>query len=191
MTTESYIGSNVAASLDLLTPKVAAALGFPLEQKVGLLEDARTGAPPRVTWVERDPGGEHFELAPFALAGMDLQWLEAVDYDVHVWADSAAQLSAIFQAVVAQVDSLFGPPGGSAPIDSDTPARPGYTLGKASTKGPKVDPNVAGSAYAVYPITLKAFAPRRLFGSAPIQSVPVTIDIADANGSEEAIPDLT
>lgn len=188
MTTEAYLGSNLASVLDKLTPVIATAVGFALEQRAGAIEDARVGAPPRVTWVEKDPGGVRHENAPFAMPGMDLQWLECIDYDVHAWARSPAELSAILQALHSQLDIYFGPPTGSAPIDADTPARPGYAMGKASSKGPKVAPEDAGSAYAVVPVTLKTFVPRRVYGSAPINSVPVEIDLATSTGSEQAIP---
>jgi hypothetical protein len=188
MTAEGYIGSNAAAVLDTLTTAVSAQLGVPLEMKLGLLEDTRTGAPPRVTWVDKDPGGQHYEDAPFALPGTDLQWLECRDYDVHAWARSDAELSAIVSAIRAQLDISFGPVGGSAPIDADTPARPGYAWGGKSSKGPRTDPSRAGSAYVVFPVTLKAFVSRRPFGTAvAIQSTPLEVDLADSSGSDPAI----
>ena len=184
---EGYIGTNADAVLDALTSAVSAQLGFPLEMRIGLSESTRVGAPPRVTWVDKDPGGFRYEDAPFAMPGMDLQWIECRDFDVHAWADSDAQLSVIVGAIRAQMDILYGPPTGSAPIDAQTPARPGYGWGgKASTLGPRVEPNWAGSAFVVFPVTLKAVAPRKLFGSAPILSTPVEADLADPLGQNAA-----
>jgi hypothetical protein len=188
MTTEAYIGSGAEHVLDQLTTAISTAVGFPVEQRLGVLEDTRTGAPPRMTWTEKDPGGSRLELAPFALPGQDLQWLEAIDYDVGLWARSAAELSHLRVQLGAQLDIYFGPPQGSAPIDSDTPARPGYAVGKPSSDGPLMAGDLAGSAFMVVPVTLKFFAPRQLFDSAPIVTVPVEVDVADASGSDEAIP---
>jgi hypothetical protein len=181
MTTESYIGSNPAAVLDQLTT----AMG--VENRLGTLEDARVGAPPRVTWVPPRSGGIGTERAPFALPTEDVTELQTQGFVVHLFAASYTDLLAMHASLAAQLDILIGPKMGQLPtIATDGVARPGYAFGKPADVGPVQNAAVAGAWACTVPATLKDFIARRvLTTTTPITSTPVTVVTTDENGQNQ------
>jgi len=186
MTTEGFIGSGPVAILDRLTVYTG------VENLIGAAEDARIGAPPRITWVPPEKGGIATEMATFAIPDGDVQELQLQKFDVHIYASSYTELLALHAAIGNGLDIYFGPPQGQLPtLASDGLARPGYEFGAASSVGPVQRPEVAGAFACVCPATLKAFTQRATYTTtAPIRSVPVTVTTTDADGQNEqpAIP---
>lgn len=181
MTTEGFLGSLPASVLDALTT----AMG--IENKLGVAEDVRLGAPPRVTWVPAPRNGIRIEWAPFALPDRDVTSLRAMDFDVHFLATSYTELVDMVDQMSAQLDILIGPEMGQLPtIANDGKARAGYAFGAAGGVGPVQGAGVAGSWACVCPATLKEFVARRqLTTTAPIEDVPLTITSTDISGQNE------
>lgn len=187
MTAEGYIGSAPAALLDKLTT----AMG--VENKIGALEDARVGTPPRVTWVPPESGGIGTAPAPFALPDRDVTELQTQSFEVHLYAASYTELLALHASLAAQLDVLAGPKMGQLPtIATDGNARPGYDFGRPSKVGPVQNAGVAGAWACVCPATLKEFVARATYTTAyPIHApVPVTVTTTsiDGTGEQQAIP---
>lgn len=186
MTTEGFIGSLPEAALDKLTT----AMGLP--HRLGVLEDTRTGAPPRITWVPPEKGAIGTEPAPFALPDRDVTELQVLRFDVHIFASSFTELAALHAQLAAQMDILLGPKMGQLPtLALDGVARAGYELGKPSGLGPVQRADVAGAWACVCPAALKDFIDRAKYTSAPIIApapVTVTTTAADGTGAQQAIP---
>ncbi len=97
MTAELYTGSTIAAVLDL----VSGAMG--VENKIGESEEARSGAPPRVTWVPALKASRKYSQT--AQQRPDLHMKHAHDvaplFSVHLWADSYAAAEDLEQRLEA------------------------------------------------------------------------------------------
>jgi len=184
MTTEGFIGSGPVAVLDQLTAYTR------VEHRIGALEDARLGTPPRVTWVPSEKGGLSTEPSPFAIPDGDVQELQIQRFDVHIYASSYTELISLQSAIAVGLDIYFGPPQGQLPtLTTDGIARPGYDFGSPSQTVQRADVPDAWSC--ICPAVLKSFIRRATYTTtAPIKSVPVTVTTTDADGSNEqpAIP---
>jgi hypothetical protein len=186
VTTEGFLGSSPVAVLDKLT----ATMG--IEHKLGTAEEARLGAPPRITWVPPEKGGIGTERAPFALPDRDVTELQTQAFDVHIFAASYTDLLAMHAGVAAQLDVLIGPKTGQLPtLALDGVARPGYAFGQPANVGPVQRAEVAGSWACTVPATLKDFVARATYTTAPIHApapVTVTTTALDGTTEQQALP---
>lgn len=182
MTAELYRGSFVEPILEGLTT----ALG--IECRIGALEEARTGSPPRVTFVPPEKSGISTEPSPFSELQRETFDLQAATFDVDIWAESATQLYDLHYKIDAQLENLIGPKGGMVAIpEFSQTARPGYDFGKPASVGPVEDnKGRAGSVACLVPVVLKRFVSRKEYGTAPIVSVPIEVDTADDTAGTNA-----
>lgn len=180
MSAEAFTGSNPAAICDGLTTAISAILGYPVEVRLGVLEEARTGAPPRVTFVPPATGGIGTEPARFSLSDRELVSLQLQRFDANLFASSYTDLLAMHAALGGQLDLLLGPKMGSSQV---TPPRPGYDFGEPHGIGPVQKADVAGAWACSCPVTLKDFLDRKRYGTAPLLEVDVAITTSDIDGN--------
>jgi hypothetical protein len=110
MTAESYIGSNVAAILDALTPLMAKSFGAPIECKLGTSEAARTGAPPLCIWVPPEQGTREYTETVQKRPDLHIKAVHdvAVSFDVHLRGASYTQCEQLEIALLAALYNFVG-----------------------------------------------------------------------------------
>ncbi len=173
---EAYRGTFVEGILEQLT----AAMSIP--HGLGAEEEARLGAPPRITWVPPASGAFAAEPSPHRIPGYVTIERVIARFDVHIWGTSAAEVISLYGTLSAKLDIYYGPKGGRAPTGSN-PARAGYEFGAASRLDAVA--TVSGSVATVVPAALKDFVHRATRPTAPILDVPVQVDLVDADGGTD------
>lgn len=105
MTAELYQGSLPAQVLDQLTT----AMG--MENRLGAADDARLGAPPRVTWVPPTKGTRRYSETAQQRPDLHIKHVHDVAplYHVHLWGESYTACEQLEQQLEAALYDVFSP----------------------------------------------------------------------------------
>lgn len=125
--------SNEEAILDFITGHLAE-IGVKVKCELGVEEDARRSAPPRIVWVPA-PRGRRYTHPAQQRMGMKVGHEKNVLYDVHVWGANYAEASRLEEALIGVLFNWISPngydleDGGGPPEEPETPGEgKGYEL---------------------------------------------------------------
>lgn len=128
----SFDRSNEEAILATVTGNLAAQ-NVKVKCELGADEDARRGAPPRITWVPRK-GGRKYTHPAQQLGDTKVAHEKNVAYDVHVWGASVEMASRLEESLVAALFNELSPnayelgEGGPAELPEGPNEGTGYEL---------------------------------------------------------------
>jgi|HubBroStandDraft_2_1064218.scaffolds.fasta_scaffold115531_3 hypothetical protein len=178
MTPETYVGSNVDAILQALTPALAASFGAPLECRVGSAEEARVGAPPRCVWVPPKKGTRVYTGTAQMREDLHIKAVHdvAVLFHVHLWGASYGQAEQLEIALEAALYNTFSPNA--------------YELGPEGTQEGDNAPTGAGQTFLfVVPVRLLRIPlPVVTYKTVTVTQATALGSVIDGSGNSSAGP---
>jgi hypothetical protein len=178
MTPETYLGSNVGAILEALTPALATAFGSSIECRIGTAEQVRVGAPPRCVWVPPQKATRIYTGTAQQRQDLHIKAVHDVGvlFLVHLWGANYAQAEQLEVALEAALYTAFSPNA--------------YELGPEGTQEGDNAPTGQGQTFLfVVPVRLLRIPlPVVTFKTVTVTQTTATGAVIDGNGNTGAAP---